>query len=1402
MAFYCQTSMVISTDPSSHSVPPLLNTILSLPTRPLWQKVLRCLAGWALGLLATCWVLTLLAWGGMHWLILPHIDAWRAEIQGLTTRVLGVPVRLGSIQVQSRGWSPTIELRDVVLTDAQRRPALVLPKVVARLSPRSVLALEPRFRQVVIDGANLEIERDQQGRIFVAGLPLPLGSDKPTSKGLAWLLRQGEVAIRGGTVRWTDLQRPAPAVILSDVQWVLRNRLRKHAMRLDASPPAQWGQRLSVQGEFQQALLADSADWRQWSGTLYSDIPQLDLGQIKHYVQLPFALEQGQGALRGWLDVAKGLAVGGTLDLALQTVNVQLDAQASPLVLQRLEGRVSGTQSGNTTHLNLSQLGFVTQAGQTWSPSDTHLGWQRSLQGELSGGEIRVKRLDLGLMTQMAAHMPLSMSLRQELAQAQVLGVAQDLEISWEGPMQAPGRYQLKGMFSNLSIEAFASPLPLMPSPAQASAPQVLGRPGIRGAILDIAATEKGGQAQLQVIDGGLTWPGLWEDPSVPLSQLSATLQWHIEPSQGLDTPKLTVELMQAQVTNDDVQGEAQATWTRLPAPADQFNPGILDLTAQVHRGRADKVVRYLPQRLGGRAYLASALSGGSISQGHVRVRGDLKDFPFRSPPGSAPAKSVGGEMLIKARVDDLSFAYIPNKLAPLDQPTQEPQWPLLSGVAGELLVEHGGIAFRNVSAKYRGVSFSNIRADIKNLSPSGVLVLEAQGGGPLADMLQFVNASPLDLWSAHAQARAQSDGLAVLKLSLNLPLADTQSTTLKGSLILPGNRLQWSPELPALTQLEGRIDFTQRSLTLSTLKAQLLGGEIQIQGGWQPEMGLKLLAQGRLNAEGLRQANEWPEMARWARYLSGETSYRLMLGVVHGHPEVLLTSDGLGLSIDLPAPLTKSAQTPWAMQLQTLAKAPETGAGRVVADTVNLSLGPMFQAQYARDLRGANPLVTQGQIWLGTKPGPLASAGSASTARTGVSAQISAPSIDLDAWRMLLTQASSAMSNVSSTQAASSYVPTRLMMQAKELAVAARKFSNFSVDFERDDNLWRAKVDADQLNGLFTYQPMGPNKSAQIMVRLSRLNLPSTDAALKLERQNLTSSISQPNGAAPNLDIVIEDFAWRDRKLGRLEMEAISTPAVGHTARDWRLSRLLLSTPEARLTASGQWAAVAERGSQSQARQVVVDFKLELSDSGAFIERLGMGQTIRGGKGLMAGQLAWYGAPTDLELGLLSGQMNIDLERGQFLKAEPGAARLLGVLSLQSLPRRLVLDFRDVFQEGFAFDGITGDVKLAQGIASTNNFRMRGVQAVVLMEGQADLNNETQDLRVVVVPELNAGTASLAYAVINPALGLGTFLAQLFLRKPLTQASTREFRIQGGWADPQVTKLDNLRGLNVTAPP
>ena len=174
-----------------------------------------------------------------------------------------------------------------------------------------------------------------------------------------------------------------------------------------------------------------------------------------------------------------------------------------------------------------------------------------------------------------------------------------------------------------------------------------------------------------------------------------------------------------------------------------------------------------------------------------------------------------------------------------------------------------------------------------------------------------------------------------------------------------------------------------------------------------------------------------------------------------------------------------------------------------------------------------------------------------------------------------------------------------------------------------------------------------------------------------------------------------------------------------------------------------------------------------------------------------MEGRIGWLGSPITFDYATLGGDLNVNVENGQFLKTDPGIGRLLGVLSLQSLPRRLALDFRDVFSDGFAFDFFRGDVAIVQGLARTNNLQMKGVAAAVVMEGQADIARETQNIKVVVVPEINAGSASLLASYINPIWGLSSFLAQWIVRKPLMDSLTQEFLIDGTWLEPRVTKME-----------
>ena len=282
-----------------------------------------------------------------------------------------------------------------------------------------------------------------------------------------------------------------------------------------------------------------------------------------------------------------------------------------------------------------------------------------------------------------------------------------------------------------------------------------------------------------------------------------------------------------------------------------------------------------------------------------------------------------------------------------------------------------------------------------------------------------------------------------------------------------------------------------------------------------------------------------------------------------------------------------------------------------------------------------------------------------------------------------------------------------------------------------------------------------------------------------------------------PAFDVVAENFELGKRKLGRLELLAqnIGRPAADGAAgaqRDWQLQKLEIVNPDGKLAATGQWVRASDATpGRAAARRMALKLALDFSDGGALLTRLGIEGALRATAGKLDGEIAWRGSPFAIDFPTLEGELRLQADKGQFLKADAGAGRLLGVMSLQSLPRRLTLDFRDVFSDGFAFDSLRASASISSGVLATRDLRMRGVSATVLMEGSVDIARETQNLHVLVLPEINAGSASLLYALANPAIGLGTFLAQWVLRDPLSKAFSFEYDVTGSWSDPLVKRRE-----------
>ena len=616
----------------------------------------------------------------------------------------------------------------------------------------------------------------------------------------------------------------------------------------------------------------------------------------------------------------------------------------------------------------------------------------------------------------------------------------------------------------------------------------------------------------------------------------------------------------------------------------------------------------------------------------------------------------------------------------------------------------------------------------------------------------------------------------------------------------MPGNDVKFVPDAPQLSALKGVINVTERGFAVAGAQARVLGGEVRIDGGTRPaatpadgKLSVAFQAQGTLTAEGLRQAKELGFAARLAQHASGSTAYAASVLFRRGVAEVAVSSSLQGMALNLPAPLAKTADAALPLRFENTLLPASLAPGQTPQDQLSVSIGRVASINYVRDLGSAEPRVVRGSIGVG-----LEGDESAPTPPAGVAANINLATLDLDAWEKILADSprasgvpalqsgSTAKVTQQDASAALGYLPTQLAIRARKLKVQGRSLNNVVVGGTREGVTWRANIDATELNGYVEFRQSGAQAAGRVYARLSRLNLAASQAS------EVEAILEEQPASIPALDIVVQDMELRGKKLGRLEIDAVNRSGSGQAAteggaREWQLNKFNLILPEATLTAAGNWVAAAP----GERRRALMNFKLEIADSGELLKRFGMSGVIRRGKGRLEGRVGWAGSPLSLDYPTLNGQFNVNVESGQFLKADPGIAKLLGVLSLQSLPRRLTLDFRDVFSQGFAFDFVRGDVTIRQGVAATQNLQMSGVNAVVLMDGSADIARETQNLKVVVVPDIDAGTASLIATVINPVLGLGSFLAQMFLRRPLTEAATQEFQIEGSWADPKITKID-----------
>lgn len=1093
---------------------------------------------------------------------------------------------------------------------------------------------------------------------------------------------------------------------------------------------------------------------------------------------------------------------------------------------------------------------------------------------------------------------------RQQLSLWQPSGQLQDIQIGWQAPASpAPERgtaavlppwpWSIKAGFQQLSVG-------ISDAAASSDKPPPFGIRNLSGRIYSSPA---GGSASLQVEQGSLQLPTVFDAGPMAIDRLRTQLQWTLADDGGI-----AVNIDLPELANPDAAGSATIMW-RSSSPAEieamqaqteqpvHALPGFLDLKAALTRADATAVWRYLPHSIPAdvRHYVQEAILGGRSNNVEFEVRGDLKHFPFdarqRDPatqrypataassaakPSNAPADATAPRELfrISADLQQVQFRYVPHYL--LGAATPALTWPDLQGVNARLDFVGNRMDLAVQSAQLQAapkVRVSSGKAWIDDLLHAQVGV-DVRAAGPLADQLQVLSTTPVARMTDHVMDNLQGTGNAAFRLQLAIPLESKHAEQLKvaGEVQLKDSALQWWPQVPSLDDLQGVVRFTDKGFSAKDIQGQALGGPVTLNVAMADHVNgqpteISIDAQGQLTATGLQQyasqalgngdgkGNATAE--QWLAALNGQTDYKLQVQTVGQRPFVSLDSSLQGLASALPYPLDKTADE--ARPLRLSHARPDANGIEQIALTLGDRIDARYQLQETHVAKAlpAEALtegsasntapvaattssldVQSGQLLIGQfsadekrLPAFIPNTFASAPVDTKVQAIVARERWDVSEWLPWLVpeqdnggaHTPSAKASTAGPSWAEQLIPDVWYGHFEQLQWGKMTLHNAQIQayqsLSSNAAIWTSRFKADETQGTIEYHPQYLEGTGLLRGKIDYLELPAqfgqedataTESAAADPQAELADNseadASAPSALAnvrhlPTVDIEVGRLLFASRDWGKVAIQAMNRVVNGHP-NEWIINYLTVEVPEGRLTAKGSWQNTDLQNRQiyflSGRKKMDMQFTLDMFDAGRLLSRMGMPNVLYAGNGQLNGRLSWQGSPLHLDIPSLSGDFSLDVSKGQFLKASAGAGRLLGVMSLQALPRRLTLDFRDIFSEGFAFDFVRGDVHLAAGVASTNNLQMKGVNAGVVLEGNANIVQETQDITAVVVPELDAMTASLVATAINPAIGAGTFLAQFFFSKPLAEAATQEFHIQGSWSDPVVTRTSK----RATKPP
>ena len=868
--------------------------------------------------------------------------------------------------------------------------------------------------------------------------------------------------------------------------------------------------------------------------------------------------------------------------------------------------------------------------------------------------------------------------------------------------------------------------------------------PGFENLSGLIDANEDRGHVDLATSNATLDFKSVLRWP-IPSTQLNGKVSWKTNVQKNGEI-KPNIAAKELSISNPHITGTLNASYN-----ANGVKGGYLDLTGKFGKGNAKYATFYYPIILGKTTlhWLDTSILAGKAENVNLTVKGNLDDFPFVTKDNKLDTKL--GLFRVSAKMSDALLEYGTG-------------WPMVEGLGLDMLFEGKRMVLNADKGHIFGNKIIKSKTEIPQLDADNpMLLITNEVEVPVADGVKFVNESPVKLVTLGFTDDLKTAGNGKLHLELKIPMEHLEAAKYIGAYTISNGTIFANADigLPELSKINGVLNFTESSLNAQNVSTEILGGPAKLSLTTGSDKIIHVNAGGRINDTGIKKlASNVLTSA-----LQGSTDWTGDITIKKPLVDLNIRSNLVGMAIQLPAPLGKTAQQLASFNINKKQLS-------ATDDTVDINYGNVLSAKILRSGKDGKLAFERGDIGINIA--------AERPAETGLSMHGKLDYVNADEWLALLNKPSD------KTEKTVLKI-NKADLSVQKLDIFNRRLNALRVIAKPNDSGLQMAIESQEISGDAEWQgAKNATDAGKIIARLKNLTIPATSETTV---STAKKDIKRLNNQYPALDITAENFQLGNKKLGGLELNAFESNE------DWIIQKLKISNPDSTLAAEGTWH------NWTRSPNTNLKFSLNVANIGNTLKRFGQLDAVKGGDAEIIGQLQWPGSPHEFETNGLSGNFKLDASKGQVLKVQPGVGRLLGLLSLQSLPRRLSLDFRDLFSDGFAFDKISATAKIDNGIMRSDDFFMTGPAAEAKIKGETNLQKETQNLKVKVRPHIS-DSLSLAALAGGPIVGAAAFIAQKLLKDPFNKIVQSEYVITGTWDNPQeVESPDEVTKKPSTSP-